>query len=671
MKVLKILGVTAGVLIAAIVALFLSVTIYLSTDKGQDTAKGFVEEMLSKKLSTKIAINHIAFHPLKGIFNIYNFAIDDLQGKRMLSVDTLEVSISPMPLLLKEIVLTKAILKGAEATFYKEHPDTAANYQFVLNSLKSPQSSDSEPGFSFTADLEKAIISRTSVKWDVRTSNEEDSTKFSPNHLYIKDFCAEIKTKVYGEVFSNVEITDIRVTEQNSGTTFNQDAIIYSLDPKTTAVKMTLSGLKATYKNKVFKLAKLSLTTDSASLVQKKNIDVRIDKFFFHNDNGKPRKNFNKPHRGAFDEGHMDATVNAQIHINCFSADSISATLSHADAFDEGSHLDVKDITASITHGKEATTVTNLVVKLAETEVKLPSTKIIFNNDSVFFCDTKVSGTTILRDIHLPFAPILKHFTTPLAFRTTVGGPIDNLLFKDIVVNTLDNRLKITAQGHFTDITKPHGYIIDFNNVRMTAKNGIKDVIIGHFGKVAHLKMMRQIRAIGDITFDGKLHIIHKREQFEGLLRSKYVDLKFNFHVNEHTKQLIGNAETESMNLGAIMNIGKMTIGRTVANFNITTSSKAPQSIKAKRAHGRLPVGSLQATVGEAKYSILKVKNLSADIISDGVVAKGNVMSENKFLDINVDFEYKQTDSEQKLTTKPKAKFHGKRDDGKKSQKKK
>ena len=665
LKFLKTLLITIAVILVILIVIPLSLAFYVSTDKGQQKVKDYVINTLSKELDTQIKLDRISVR--EDHIGLYGFAINDKKGVKMLNIDTAEVSLSFREILSKRIVLKQAVLSGAEGVFYKERKDTLPNYQFLVDWMKSTKTEKKEkkgPGFTLVTDLKNTEVKRTSLKWDVLSEEKnENNKKIDPNHIFINNLQAEIDADVVGDtVITRAEVFNFAVEEQNSGTKFRFKKLELTHDyEKTDSVKLVFAGVYGFYNDNYIDMKELDVVSTKADIMQKQNIDVAISDLFVHTDNHKPRINKIKPRRGFFDAGHLDTNINLNLTIKSIRHDTIEATLTHLDALDKVSKLNIRKMTADIAHNKENTTITSLNISLPQSKISLPQCSIRHIGKDIFIHDFRISGDVVLRDISHPFAPLLRDFTTPVKFRAVVGGPIDEIHFKDIFANTHDNKLKVNGEGRMDKVTKGKALTLDFYNIRMTAVDGIKERLVQHFGKGVRLKMMPQLQAIGDISFQGSLGVKYKWVQMQGKVHCKYAELAFNCHVDGKAKQLHGKAQVDSLNLGAILGVKSLKslhIGHTTANFHISTALRTKQSNYTNKHKGRLPIGTLTAEVDKASYGLLKVKKIDADIKSDGVVATGNVKAINSLVDLDMDFEFKQTDNERTFKTKPKLKVH-------------
>lgn len=73
---------------------------------------------------------------------------------------------------------------------------------------------------------------------------------------------------------------------------------------------------------------------------------------------------------------------------------------------------------------------------------------------------------------------------------------------------------------------------------------------------------------------------------------------------------------------------------------------------------GKLPIGQVNAVVNEAKYKKVKVRNLMADIQSDGAVADGRLEMKGSRVDVLCSFSFTNTNEMRKTKIKPGIRFH-------------
>jgi uncharacterized protein involved in outer membrane biogenesis len=377
-------------------------------------------------------------------------------------------------------------------------------------------------------------------------------------------------------------------------------------------------------------------------------------------DNQKPRKNTGKPHRGAFDAGHLNITTNGDITMSLLEKDTLIATVNHLDAEDPDAGMVVKVTKANIHANSRQAHISELSLAMGKTtldipeaDVQLPSKKA---GRQLFYTTSTISARVILSDIAKPFAPVLSKFNMPLSLTVQLSGDDNSMRYNNIRVATLDRRLQIAAKGRLTDLKNKYKMVIRFDVEKMTAKRGVKEEIINLF-PVKKL-MTKQLEALGDIEYRGNLAILRKREEFQGLLTTAVGHLDFQFALDENNKYVIGSVSSSDANIGEAFNV--KSIGTLVAAADFKVDISKPRTAKMrKQKGGKLPIGEVSAKIEECKYKKLKVRNLMADITSDGAVAEGNIAIKGRHTDLLCAFSYTSTDSVNgKLKIKPGIRFH-------------
>jgi hypothetical protein len=204
---------------------------------------------------------------------------------------------------------------------------------------------------------------------------------------------------------------------------------------------------------------------------------------------------------------------------------------------------------------------------------------------------------------------------------------------------------------------------LHFEVIDMVAKPGIKDKIINQF--VVKKFMMRQLYTLGTLKYHGSFDILWKKEQFRGLLNTDVGDLNFQFQLDEANKYLIGSASTSNVELGKafdVKDLGKI-VCTTDFRFDIHKGRTAEMR---RKLGGKLPIGEVKANVKEAKYKKITVRNINADIKSNGAVAIGDIAIIGRHTDLLASFSFTNTDSiRSKLKVKPGIRFHGLTDEQK------
>ena len=636
--------------------------ITLSTDWGQQKLYEYTFDALQKTLDTRLVVKEVEADIIRGRIMLHGVEIDDRDGVTMLQVDSVGTQLGLGGIFNREIYVNKLFLKGARMVLYKKTPTSEPNYQFVLDAFKkkslqkkkTSKKPKKEPFFHIAGNMTTLYIGRTCLKWDILSAPRKGKDTIDVNHLDIQDFGVKITGKMADKDVTNLALKDLAVIEKKSGMIFSLNRVEFrTLRQK--SLDLIISGLKFKYQDKQLSMKTLHVEQRKASLDFTKPLSLKIDSITFKNDNHKPRKNTGKPNRGWFDQGHLDMVASMQATVNYISKDSLYAQINHLELLDKPSDLDIRHFSSFINRSGKRITATNIFIAMMHTRVRM--NKVDIDIPRVQVHDFPLEADVYLQDLAKPFATPLSNFTTPLKLRLVCGGDIDRYLFKNIHITTLDNRLVITGEGDLCDVTKKRDLTLHFWDLKMSAVKGVKEQIVNHFAKKVNLKMTKQLKALGDISYTGKVGIAFRREDIAGTLFTKYGNLNFDFTLDGNTRHMTGTMSTDSMDLGSIMNIKKLSIARTRATYDFDITSKRKAEALGIKRKGRLPIGSLKANVGFGSYGSFKVKNLAADMVSDGREAKGHIDLPGNLIDIDVDFSYIQTDYEQGLRIHPKMKF--------------
>ena len=91
------------------------------------------------------------------------------------------------------------------------------------------------------------------------------------------------------------------------------------------------------------------------------------------------------------------------------------------------------------------------------------------------------------------------------------------------------------------------------------------------------------------------------------------------------------------------------------ADFKIDIDKQRTLQMR-KKYGGKMPIGNINAIIHHASYKGIKVKELLADIKSNGGQIEGHISQQNKGLDWACDFSISDIDKMSSLKVKPKVK---------------
>ncbi len=168
-----------------------------------------VASAISHKLGTEVSIGRVDL----GFFNrmiIDNVCIKDQQKQDMLRVGRLSVRLELWPLLDGKIAISSAQLFGAHFLLYKNHDKSPANFQFVLDSLASKDTTSHTP---LDLHINSLIIRRSSVSYDQRNEPQTHGL-FNTKHLHVRDLSAHINLKTLTDDSLNINVKRLELKEQ-------------------------------------------------------------------------------------------------------------------------------------------------------------------------------------------------------------------------------------------------------------------------------------------------------------------------------------------------------------------------------------------------------------------------------------------------------------------------
>ena len=604
-------------IVALVLFLLVGTVVVLNTDSFQNKMMGYATETLSERLGTSVTLDHIYVNIFGQGIELNGLKVKDQQQRDMFELNKLLVRMDLMALRRNEVKIRQAEIAGVKALLVKNDSDSIANYQFLIDSIrhmtpaKTKEKKVEKKGKKqFTLDAHKITIDDVSVRF-----NDKD---FKIGHLHLKNKDGKYDVEL-GDAFAQI------------------------------TAKTKKGPLDCT------------LILDNVHFYEKSgNRFLDIDSLRFKTCNHKPRRNHGRPKRGYFDSKNLDVCANFHFSLDLLEKDSVRATLIKGEAADRVAGLDFRDIRFGVAGNKKVLNLTNVTIQQGASTnihfgvavVNLPSKK---EGREFSYFTSEIRGSTLLRDISRPFAPVLKKFTLPLHLRTRMTGTKNDMYFHGVQVYTSDKRVMIGATGQITNLKDKHRMKVYFKVHKMYAMKGSAEKIINQFA-VKKL-MMEPLDNLGNIRFVGDFSIPWKREEFRGTLNTEVGALNFSFALDEINKYVTGYAQTDSLELGKAM--GMKDMGKIVAKSEFRVDiSKVRTAQMRKKLGGKLPICTVKADVKEAKVKGMTIRNLTADIVSNGAVAEGKVVVKGKYMDVLCSFTFTNTAEMQKTKIKPGLRFH-------------
>jgi len=600
----------AGWIMAIVMAIVIALAVVVKSSYVEDKLIGLATEALSKELQADIKIKHVGIDLLAQHISISGITLKDMEQRDMVKIKEIWVNMQLRSLLHGQLAFRS--VKVDDIDLYLLKPENGpANYQFLIDGTKKKpkKKKEEKKGSGMKFDLNGAILS------DI--------------HIMYNHEPYDIKQAVYHHTYGKHSATIHHLTAKWKNYT-RKGIVDWNLDSGLITVNIEDNG--------------------------KKNVDV--SDLIIRCDNHRPRRNTGKPHHGAFDGGHLDVMTNLSVDFLNIGKDTITARLVRGCAKDTVAGVDLTDLKTDIAIIGKKVLLTNAVVQQVTTRLEIPKAELMLpskkDGTTLSYKADTIYGRAILKDISKPFAPVLRNFTIPLNLRVGIFGSDQGMNFRGIHINTDDEKLVINATGNLHHLTEGRKLTLHFQVHDMVAMPGIKDKIINQFSVKKH--MMYQLYALGVIKYHGDFDILWKKQQFRGLLNTEKGDIDFEFEIDGIDKYLTGNVSTDSLKLGELFMLKRLKDIDCSASFRIDISKERTAEMR-KQVGGKLPIGSVKADIRKVGYRTIFLKNIVADIQSDGALANGSVTMKGSLTDLMLEFSFTNTDEMHKMKVKPRLKF--------------
>jgi hypothetical protein len=93
--------------------------------------------LLSERFGTEVKADSISVNFFSQRLSLYGFTVKDQKGKEMLQMKELAIAMNLKSLWNNSVVVEDVETDGTKATLRKDSLDAVANYQFIIDSLRS------------------------------------------------------------------------------------------------------------------------------------------------------------------------------------------------------------------------------------------------------------------------------------------------------------------------------------------------------------------------------------------------------------------------------------------------------------------------------------------------------------------------------------------------------
>ena len=193
-----------------VLGLYATLMITINTPWAQEQLGNKVAEVVGEKLGTKVKVGRVDLGFLNRLI-LDDVVIYDQHNKQMVNVARMTAKIDLTPLALGKIVISSAQIFGAQLQLYKPDKDSPANYQFVLDSLASKDTTRQTP---LDLRINSFIMRHSAVtydQWDEAPTPE----RFNPYHVHVTGISTHIILKALKEDSLNINVKRLTCVEQS------------------------------------------------------------------------------------------------------------------------------------------------------------------------------------------------------------------------------------------------------------------------------------------------------------------------------------------------------------------------------------------------------------------------------------------------------------------------
>lgn len=202
--------------IGIICGLYLSLQIALHIPFVQEWAGASVSLMIKNAWGWDISIGQVKL----GLWNriiIDDICIKDKQDSTMLHASRLAAKIDLLPLYEGRISIANAQLFGTHANLYQSTPEEKPNFQFILDSFKSKDTT-SNP---INLHIGSILLRRVNVKWNQKWKDVKTESQFDPAHLHLQDIAVTAHLRVLSEDSINMSLKRLSFKDESGLTLKN------------------------------------------------------------------------------------------------------------------------------------------------------------------------------------------------------------------------------------------------------------------------------------------------------------------------------------------------------------------------------------------------------------------------------------------------------------------
>ena len=243
----------------SLLALYLIIVVLLNIPAVQRYVGHEVCQAISSRLGTKAVVERVDIG-LPNRFIIDGVDIYDQKGKLMLHASRLSAKFEIYPLTRGKIAISSAQLFGLNGLFYQQDKQSKPNFQFVLDSLASKDTTSHTP---LDLRINSLVVRRGTIKYD-RLDIPPTNGRFNLSHLNISDISTHLMLNELTDSTVNFVVKKLSFADE-SGLKLSQlklklhanheGATLHDFVVKLPESEVNIDSLKATYMYSQGKLA--------------------------------------------------------------------------------------------------------------------------------------------------------------------------------------------------------------------------------------------------------------------------------------------------------------------------------------------------------------------------------------------------------------------------------
>ena len=175
-----------------------------------------VSDFASNFLGTRVSVGRVDVG-LPSRLILDDLVVDDQRQQEMIRAASVSVTMDIMPLLEGKIAISSAQLFGAHFRLYKPNADSQTNFQFMIDSLASKDTTTQKP---LDVRVNSLIIRHSNVSYN-QFDQPETEGHFNPAHLQIDNISAHINLRALTDDSLNVNVKRLSFNER-SGLAINR-----------------------------------------------------------------------------------------------------------------------------------------------------------------------------------------------------------------------------------------------------------------------------------------------------------------------------------------------------------------------------------------------------------------------------------------------------------------